>query len=112
MVWRLVSQFKFSENVLNGNHLLPEIYFLPFFNSPPNETFPNPYLGKATLSHRLGFKSLFPQMPCDLFVIIFKFLFISVCMGTHVEFRGAVCRSGSWLPPFGELRGLERKLLG
>lgn len=43
---------------------------------------------------QVGTWSLFPQVSCNLYTIIFKFLFISASMGAYIEFKTQLCRAG------------------
>jgi hypothetical protein len=80
----------------------------------PLSTFPNPYLRKATLSHRLRPDLYFPKYPA-IFMLLFKIVCVCVCvcvcvsvyMGEHGEFGGQVCRHGSCFPPLCEPQGSE-----
>lgn len=79
----LALQFNFSNDILNGNYLLPEFYFLPFFNPPPGEAFPNPYLGN-TLSHRWGLDLCFPKYPA-IFTLLFLNFYLLVRLWVHIS---------------------------
>lgn len=64
--------------------MLPEFYFLPFFSSPPSETFPNSYLGNPTLSHGWGLDLYFPEYPA-VFIPLFLNFYLLVCIWEHIS---------------------------